>query len=70
MNTINKSFSDKVSRHGLIEMILTSIVNNETILNTVIDDVEERFKVKLDKNRVEAFLNTVDVSVDNSINFL
>lgn len=69
MNTINISAS-KVSRHGLLEMILTSLVNNEDALTSVISDVEDRFKVSLDRKKVEAFLNTVEVDVDNSINFI
>ena len=63
----NTDFRYKISRHGLIEMILTSIVNNEELMNSLISDIEDRFKTKLDKDRLEKFLNTVDVTVDKSI---
>ena len=63
----NTDFRYKISRHGLIEMILTSIVNNEELMNCLISDIEDRFKTKLDKDRLEKFLNTVDVTVDKSI---
>ena len=67
--TISKDFTDKVSRHGLIEMVLTSLVNNNKILDDVIDDISNRFKLNLDRSKVENFLNTVSVDVNNSINF-
>jgi len=69
MKTINSNtdFRYKISRHGLIEMILTSIVNNEELMNSLISDIEDRFKTKLDKDKLEKFLNTVDVTVDKSI---
>jgi len=63
----NTDFRYKISRHGLIEMILTSIVNNEELMNCLISDIEDRFKTKLDKDRLGKFLNTVDVTVDKSI---
>ena len=63
----NTDFRYKISRHGLIEMILTSIVNNEELMNSLISDIEDRFKTKLDKDRLGKFLNTVDVTVDKSI---
>lgn len=51
-----------------LEKILTSIVNNDKILNDIIDDVEVRFKTKLDRKKLETYLNTVDIEYKEPIN--
>lgn len=55
----------KLSQQGMMDMVLTSIVNNETILNEIVLDIENRFKTKVDKNKLNAFLNVVEVKVNN-----
>lgn len=55
----------KLSQQGMMDMVLTSIVNNETILNEIVLDIENRFKTKIDKNKLNAFLNVVEVKVNN-----
>lgn len=55
----------KLSQQGMIDMVLTSIVNNETILNEIVLDIENRFKTKVDKNKLNMFLNVVEVKVNN-----
>ena len=52
----------------IFDMILTSIVNNDKILNDIIDDVEVRFKTKLDREKLETYLNTVDIEYKEPIN--
>jgi len=52
----------------IFDMILTSIVNNDKILNDIIDDVEIRFKTKLDREKLETYLNTVDIEYKEPIN--
>lgn len=55
----------KVSQQSMIDMVLTSIVNNETILDNIVLDIENRFKTKVDKNKLNTFLNVVEVKVNN-----
>ena len=50
----------KISQQGAIDMVLTSIVNNETIFNSVVDDMENRFKTKIDRDKLYQFLNVVE----------
>lgn len=55
----------KLSQQGMMDMVLTSIVNNDTILNEIVLDIENRFKTKVDKNKLNAFLNVVEVKVND-----
>lgn len=55
----------KLGQQGAIDMVLTSIVNNEPIFNEIVLDIENRFKTKVDKDKLFAFLNVVDVKVSN-----
>lgn len=45
-------------------MVLTSIVNNQELFDNVVDDMEDRFKTKIDKKRLYAFLNVVEPKVN------
>jgi len=52
----------------IFDMVLTSIVNNDKLLNAIIDDVEDRFKTKLDRDKLEKYLSTVDIDYKESTN--
>jgi len=47
----------------VLNMILTSLVNNDAILKEVVDDVECRFKTKMDIDKVRSFLIVVEPEV-------
>jgi hypothetical protein len=47
-------------------MVLTSLVNNKTLLKKVAEDMEARFKLEIDKDKLEAFLNTVEIDVKSN----
>ena len=46
-----------------VNMVLTSLVNNKALLKKVAKDMEERFKLEIDEQKLEAFLNTVEIDV-------
>jgi hypothetical protein len=48
-------------------MVLTSIVNNPSILKKIAKDINKRFKIELDEKKLEAFLNTVEIEVKQSV---
>jgi len=50
-----------------VNMVLTSIVNNKTILKKIVSDIKKRFKVDVDEEKLQAFLNTVEVEVKQNI---
>jgi len=50
-----------------VNMVLTSIVNNPSILKKIAKDIEKRFKIEIDEKKLEAFLNTVDIEVKQNI---
>ena len=46
-----------------VNMVLTSLVNNKALLMKVAKDMEDRFKLEIDEEKLEAFLNTVEIDV-------
>ena len=50
-----------------VNMVLTSLVNNKSLLKKVAKDMEERFKLEIDEEKLEAFLNTVEIDVKNNV---
>lgn len=46
---------------AVLDMVLTSIVNNRSILNSIASDVNERFKAKLNIQDLENYLNVIEV---------
>lgn len=48
-----------------INMILTSLVNNNNLLEEVVGDIKSRFKISLDVIKLQNLLNVVEVDVDN-----
>lgn len=54
----------KISQQGIIDMVLTSIVNNKNILKEIKSDINNRFEVKLDEEKLKNFLSVVGVKVN------
>lgn len=50
-----------------VNMVLTSIVNNDSILKKIAKDMKKRFKMEIDEQKLLAFLNTVEVDVKQNI---
>ena len=48
-------------RDNIIDMVLTSIVNNANILKSIQLDMQQRFKVNLDLQQLENHLSTVQI---------
>lgn len=48
-----------------INMILTSLVNNNNLLEEVVGDIKSRFKISLDVTKLQNLLNVVEVNVDD-----
>lgn len=51
-----------------INMVLTSLVNNESLYKDLVLDIESRFKTKIDPNKLKNFLETVEVDTKDIIN--
>ena len=49
-----------------VNMVLTSLVNNKILLKKVAKDMEKRFKLEIDEDKLEAFLNTVEIDVKSN----
>jgi len=49
-----------------VNMVLTSLVNNKALLQKVAADMEHRFKLDIDEDKLEAFLNTVEIDVKSN----
>ena len=50
-----------------VNMVLTSIVNNPSILSKIAEDIKVRYKMDLDEKKLEAFLNTVEIEVKQNV---
>lgn len=48
-------------QNKMLDMVLTSIVNNYDILDKLTSDIENRFKTKIDKQKLENYLSSVEV---------
>jgi len=51
-------------------MVLTSLVNNKALLQKVAADMEHRFKLDIDEDKLEAFLNTVEIDVKTNMTLI
>ena len=49
-----------------VNMVLTSLVNNKSLIKKVAEDMEKRFKLEIDEEKLEAFLNTVEIDVKSN----
>ena len=50
-----------------VNMVLTSIVNNSSILKKLAKDMNKRFKIDVDEKKLEAFLSTVEIEVKQTV---
>jgi hypothetical protein len=57
--------NSKNNQH-IVNMVLTSIVNNETILNSIVHDISKRFDVKLEADQLENFLSVVNLAPEKN----
>jgi hypothetical protein len=57
--------NSKNNQH-IVNMVLTSIVNNETILNSIVHDISKRFDVKLETDQLENFLSVVNLTPEKN----
>ena len=57
--------NSKNNQH-IVNMVLTSIVNNETILNSIVYDISKRFDVKLEADQLENFLSVVNLTPEKN----
>jgi hypothetical protein len=48
-------------KDNIIDMVLTSIVNNQQILESIRLDIEQRFHVNLDVQKLENHLASVEL---------
>jgi hypothetical protein len=53
--------------NSAVDMVLTSIVNNKSILTKIVKDMNKRFNIVVEENKLEAYLNTVEIEVKNNI---
>jgi hypothetical protein len=54
-------------KQPVMDMILTSLTNNDDILDNVIDDVELRFHLKLNKEQLRRYLSVADITAESVI---
>lgn len=57
--------NSKNNQH-IVNMVLTSIVNNETVLNSIVYDISKRFDVKLEADQLENFLSVVNLTPEKN----
>lgn len=50
-----------IMKDSIVEMVLASIVNKDSILNDIVSDIEERFKVSLDVDKARNHLSVVEL---------
>ena len=50
-----------IMKDNIVEMVLTSIVNKDSILKDIVSDIEERFKVNLNINKARNHLSVVEL---------
>ena len=58
------------STNCTVNMVLTSIVNNPSILKKIAKDIKKRFKTDIDEKKLEAFLNTVEIDVKQNVTLI
>jgi len=56
--------------NSAVDMVLTSIVNNKPILTKIAKDMSKRFNIEVKEDKLEAYLNTVEIEVKNNITLI
>jgi hypothetical protein len=54
--------NDKV----IVDMVLTSIVNNKSILKSIVSDISDRFSTNLEEDKLENFLSAVSLTKEKN----
>ena len=53
--------------NSAVDMVLSSIVNNKPILKKIAKDMSKRFNIDVEEDKLEAYLNTVEIDVKTNI---
>lgn len=53
--------------NSTVDMVLTSIVNNKKLMRAIVEDMNERFNIQVDIEKLEAYLNTVEIEAKPNI---
>lgn len=53
--------------NSTVDMVLTSIVNNKKLMRAIVEDMNERFNIQVDTEKLEAYLNTVEIEAKPNI---
>ena len=48
----------------MIDKVLTSIVNNNSLLDQLIEDINNRYKTNVDKDKLSKYLSTYEHNQD------
>jgi hypothetical protein len=51
---------------NLVDMVLTSIVNNDYLLNSLKKDLSDRFHVNFDEEKLRNYLSSVTLRLDKN----
>lgn len=51
---------------NIVDMVLTSIVNNDYLLNSLTKDLEDRFHTKFNEEKLRDYLGSVSVKVNKN----
>lgn len=52
--------------NAMINMVLTSIVNNKSILRSIVSDIGDRFNTTVDEDKLENYLNVVTLTQEKN----
>jgi len=54
-------------KDNIVNMVLTSVVNNQDILQSIKLDMEQRFHVNLDMQKLENYLSSVELEAQSVV---
>ena len=55
---------------NMLDIVLTSLVNNDRIVNGLIEDINDRFKMDVDKDKLVKYLSTYESSKDTPVSHI
>jgi len=53
-----------------MDIVLTSLVNNDYIVNKLIEDINVRFKMGVDKEKLVKYLSTYECNKDTPVSHI
>lgn len=53
--------------NSTVDMVLTSVVNNKRLITAIAEDMNERFNINVNIEKLEAYLNTVEIEAKPNI---